>query len=129
MIVNSFRRPHTPSTVVMAQCAVAANAAVKPAPAAHRCAASGLTATRGHESGIHAVDAVLYLSRPPSALVDVHDRPEPDAIGSAVGCRQRVRCPTCLWPGGKLWREVFVTLTPNRPSGPPLTRPGTRDYV
>src|SRR5215475_351140 len=112
MIVNSaIRRPHTPSTVVMAQCAAAANAAVKPAPAAHRCAASGLTATRGHESGIHAVDAVLYLSRPQGALVDAHDRAEPDANGSAGGCRQRVRCPTCLRLAGKLWREARGQLS------------------
>jgi len=121
MILNSpIRRPGTPLTDGIIQCAAAANAAVKPAPSAHRCAASGLTATRGREFAIHAVDAVLYQSRPQSALVDVHDRADPDANGSAVGCRQEVRCPTCLRLVGKLWlgsRErdagvALVALTP-----------------
>jgi len=100
---SSIRRPDTPLTDGMTQCAAAANAAVKPAPAAHRCTASGLTATRGRKSGIHAVDAALYLSRPQSALVDVHDRADPDDNGSTVGCRQRVCCPICLRLVGKLW--------------------------
>ena len=48
----------------MAECAAAANVAVKPAPSAHRFAATGLTATRGREEAIDAVDAALCLSQP-----------------------------------------------------------------
>ena len=72
----------------MAECAAAANVAVKPAPSAHRFAATGLTATRGREEAIDAVDAALCLSQPTgkrvgadASSVDVSDRPGADAGG------------------------------------------------